>query len=119
MQCKIPLHSTQLVLSAVLNKFINLQQNEEDGRFIPIYIQQDATLHSLLYLETALHVLGGTSTHHQERMQLYLQHLPPETCRAVSRYNKLCNVASGWINKGVSKSFETSSIDRQPMAVRE
>jgi len=32
-------------------------------------------LHSLLYLETALHVSGGTSTHHQERMQLYLQHL--------------------------------------------
>ena len=42
---------------------------------IPIYIQQDATLHSLLYLETALHVSCGTSTHHQERIQLYLQHL--------------------------------------------
>jgi hypothetical protein len=28
-----------------------------------------------LYLETALHILGGTSTHHQERMQLYLQYL--------------------------------------------
>ena len=27
------------------------------------------------YLETALHVLGGTSTYHQERIQLYLQHL--------------------------------------------
>jgi hypothetical protein len=26
-----------------------------------------------LYLETALHVLGGTSTHHQVRIQLYLQ----------------------------------------------
>jgi hypothetical protein len=39
------------------------------------YIQQDATLHSLFYLETALHVSGGTSTHHQERKQLYLQHL--------------------------------------------
>ena len=42
---------------------------------IPIYIQQDATLHSLLYLETALHVSGGISTHHQERLQMYLQHL--------------------------------------------
>jgi hypothetical protein len=42
---------------------------------IPIHIQQDATLHSLFYLETALHVSGGTSTHHQERKQLYLQHL--------------------------------------------
>jgi len=87
-----------------------------------------------LYLETALHVSDGISTHHQERIQLYLQHLvfvtplllpaaiveevepvwvccgwltpntntrccryscirswwwvevPPETCRAVSRY---------------------------------
>jgi hypothetical protein len=78
------------------------------------------------YLETALHVSGGISTHHQEHTQLYLQHLalvkplllpaaiveelerssnsstiavryscvcswwwveiPPETCRAASRY---------------------------------
>ena len=28
-----------------------------------------------LYLETALHISGGTSTHHQERTQLYLQNL--------------------------------------------
>jgi hypothetical protein len=28
-----------------------------------------------LYLETALRVLGGTSTHHQERTQLHLQQL--------------------------------------------
>jgi hypothetical protein len=28
-----------------------------------------------LYLETALHVSGGTSNYHQERIQLYLQHL--------------------------------------------
>ena len=28
-----------------------------------------------LYLETALYVSGGTSTHHQERIKLYLQHL--------------------------------------------
>jgi len=42
--------------------------------YIYIYIQ-DATLHSLFYLETALHVSGVTSTHHQERKQLYLQHL--------------------------------------------
>jgi len=27
-----------------------------------------------LYLETALHVSGVTSIHHQERIQLYLQH---------------------------------------------
>jgi hypothetical protein len=40
-----------------------------------IYIQQDATLHSLIYLKTALHVSGGTITHHQESRRLYLQHL--------------------------------------------
>jgi hypothetical protein len=28
-----------------------------------------------LYLETALHISGGISIHHQERKQLYLQHL--------------------------------------------
>jgi len=32
-------------------------------------------LHSLFYLKTALHISGGTSTHHHERKQLYLQHL--------------------------------------------
>jgi len=40
-----------------------------------VYIQQEATLHILFYLETALHVSGGTITRHQERKQLYLQHL--------------------------------------------
>jgi hypothetical protein len=40
-----------------------------------VYIQQDATLHSFFYLETALHVSGGKTTHLQERKQLYLQHL--------------------------------------------
>ena len=28
-----------------------------------------------VHLETALHISGGTSTHHQERIQLYLQRL--------------------------------------------
>jgi hypothetical protein len=42
---------------------------------ILIYIQQDAKLHSLFYLETALHVSGGITTYHQERKHLYLQRL--------------------------------------------
>jgi hypothetical protein len=42
---------------------------------IVIYIQQDATLHSLFYLETVPYASGGNFTHHQERKQLYLQHL--------------------------------------------
>jgi hypothetical protein len=45
------------------------------SRYILIYAQQDATLRSVLYLETALHISGGTTTHHQERKQLYLQHI--------------------------------------------
>jgi uncharacterized membrane protein YobD (UPF0266 family) len=36
-------------------------------------IQRDATLDSLFYLETALHVLGVTISQNQERKQLYLQ----------------------------------------------
>jgi len=32
-------------------------------------------LHSLFYLETALQVSGVTTTHHQERKQLYRHHL--------------------------------------------
>jgi hypothetical protein len=32
-------------------------------------------LHSLFYLEATLHVSGGSTIHHQERTQLYLQHL--------------------------------------------
>jgi hypothetical protein len=44
-------------------------------KYIPIYIQQEAILHNLLYMETALHVSGVTCTHYQERKQLHLQHL--------------------------------------------
>jgi hypothetical protein len=33
------------------------------------------TVLSVLWVETALHVSGGTTTHHQECKQLYLQHL--------------------------------------------
>jgi len=39
-------------------------------KYILIYIQQDATLHSLFYLETALHSSGNTITYHQESKQL-------------------------------------------------
>jgi len=38
------------------------------------YISNKMQLYTVyLYPETALHVSGGTSTHHQERIQLYLQ----------------------------------------------
>ena len=51
------------------------KNNKKRENIILIYIQQDATLHSVFYLESALHVSGGTTTHHQESKQLYLQHL--------------------------------------------
>jgi len=38
-------------------------------------LTKDATLHRLFYLETALHVSGGTTTHHEAHIHLYLQHL--------------------------------------------
>jgi hypothetical protein len=55
-----------------------------------------------LYLETALHVLGGTLTHHQERKQLYLQDLvfvrPLLLSAAIAAgSSKPCNVAFCWI----------------------
>ena len=65
-----------------------------------IYIQQDATLHSLFYLETALNVSGGTITHHQERKQLYLQHLvfvtPLLLPAAIGEELELVSVCCGW-----------------------
>jgi hypothetical protein len=83
-----------------------------------------------LYLETALHVSGDSSTHHQESTQLYLQHLvfvtpllPPvaipdavdtvvcapddgwryhtKHVEQFSDINKLCKVASCWIYIGI------------------
>jgi hypothetical protein len=41
---------------------------------IPIYIQKDATLH-LFISGNCSKCSGRTITHHQERKQLYLQHL--------------------------------------------
>jgi len=71
------LHQTTLSFQGrdISNKKIIITWGKIILQYIPIYIQQDTTLHSLFYLKTALHVSGGTSTHHQERKQLYLQHL--------------------------------------------
>jgi hypothetical protein len=53
---------------------------------IPIYIQQDAMLRSLFYLETPLHVSGGKITHHQERKQLSIASGTCHTVIAICRY---------------------------------
>jgi hypothetical protein len=73
-------HVLQSTNAATFNN-IRLLNRNEGGEFayisccILIYIQQDATLHSLFYLENTLHVSGGTITHHQERKQLYLRNV--------------------------------------------
>ena len=52
------------------------------------------------FLETALHVSVGTSTHHQERIQLYLQHLvfvtPLLLSAAIVEELELVWVCCGW-----------------------
>ena len=57
-------------------------------------------LHSVFYLETVLHVSGGTITHHQERKQLYLQHLVFVTSlllsAAIVEELELVCVCCGW-----------------------
>jgi glycyl-tRNA synthetase alpha subunit len=72
---------------------------------ILIYIQQEATLHSLFYLETALHVSGGTSTNHQERIQLYLQHLVFVTPLLLPAAIYLSDDSSKHIQSAFSKLF--------------
>jgi hypothetical protein len=78
---------------------------------IRIYIQQDATLHSLFYLQNALHVSGGTSTHHQESKQLYLQHLvfvtPLLLSAAIVEEMELVSVCCGWPPTAHSKQFQS------------
>jgi hypothetical protein len=58
-----------------------------------------------LYLETALHVSGGTSTHHQERMQLYLQHLVFVTPLLLSAANRF-ECAVGGVRHTHSNRFQ-------------
>jgi hypothetical protein len=67
------------IRNSTSNYFVRINEfnvhGSEHRNNILIYIQQDVMLHIIFYLETALHVSGGTITHHQERIQLYLQHL--------------------------------------------
>ena len=51
------------------------------------YISNKMQLYTVyLYLETALHVSGGTSTHHQERIQLSTASGICHTVTAICRY---------------------------------
>jgi len=70
------------------------------------YISNKMQLYTAyLYLETALNVSGGTSTHHQERIQLYLQHLVFVTplllpTAIVDELELLCSWCSWWTLSG-------------------
>jgi len=44
-------------------------------KYIPIYIQQACNLTQFIYIWKHSTCFGWYNTHHQERMQLYLQHL--------------------------------------------
>jgi hypothetical protein len=84
------------------------------------YISNKMQLYTVyLYLETAQHVSGGTSTHHRKRIQLYLQHLVFVTplllpaaiveelelqFKHIEQFpdiNKPCKFASCWIYIGI------------------
>jgi hypothetical protein len=83
------------------------------GKYI-VSISNKMQRHTVyLYLETALHVSGGTSTHHQERIQLYLSigicHTVPAICRYRGR------VGTGWSVLWVANAVSTHQI-HQPTA---
>jgi hypothetical protein len=69
-----------------------------------------------LYLETALHISSVTSTHHQERMQQYLQHLvfvtPLLLPAAIAAGNSSCSTCFRWYfhpSSGVHATVSTAS----------
>jgi hypothetical protein len=75
----VHIFDTSFIHSAVLQQVHRLFPSEfsTECDLVPpilIYSQQDAKLHSLFYLKTALHVSGGIITYHQGRKQLSLQY---------------------------------------------
>jgi hypothetical protein len=71
-----------------------------------------------LYLETALHVSGGTSSHHQERMQLYLQHLVFVTrlllSAAIVEELELVRVCCGWRTPDDGWKYHPKHVEQFP-----
>jgi hypothetical protein len=67
-----------------------------------------------LYLETALHVSGGTSTHHQERIKLYLQHLvfvtPLLLSDAIVEELEQVRVCCGWRTPGTLSGLSATEL---------
>jgi hypothetical protein len=65
--------ATNQTVSDVMSGGVNITTTNQTNSHIYTKMMKLYTVYS--YLETAIHVSGGTSTHHQERIQLYLQHL--------------------------------------------
>jgi hypothetical protein len=69
-----------------------------------------------IHLETALHVSGVTSTHHQERKQLYLQHLvvvtPLLLPTAIVEVLEMIWLCCGWRTPGSSNSVTNTRCCR-------
>jgi hypothetical protein len=95
-------------LNAELNPICHLLILLEDLTFISTcilnifqYISDKMQRYTAyLYLETALHVSGGTFTHHQECIQLFLQHLlfvtPLLLSAAIVKELEPIRVCCGW-----------------------
>jgi hypothetical protein len=69
-----PLNAELNPICHLLIKRFNVYGSER-RKYIPIYIQQDETLHSLFISGNSSTCFGWYFTHHQKRIQLYLQHL--------------------------------------------
>jgi hypothetical protein len=82
------------------------------------YISNKMQIYTVyLYVETALHVSAGTSTHHHERIQLYLQHLVFVTplllsAAIVEEMDPLCSSNSSTIAAGSSNGVTNTGCCR-------
>jgi hypothetical protein len=77
-----------------------------------IYVQQDATLNSLFYLETALHVSGSTTIRNQEHQTTVctasgIFHTVTATCRYRGRVGTDLSVL--WVAYGVRHPQHTQT----------
>jgi hypothetical protein len=83
-------------------------ENRGAPNSIPIYIQQDATLHSLFISGNCSTCSGGIFTHHQGRIQLYLQHLvfvaPSLLSAAIVEELEPVSVCCGWLTPPTAHS---------------
>jgi len=63
LSCCVSITEVHINVQRTPDKNSSINHTETEWHSILVYIQQDATLHSLFYLETALHVSGSTITH--------------------------------------------------------